>query len=235
MVLSLLILTAHHSVSDDNVENMNEFSNLEVKHASTQWGIDAINIPKLLTSHNPDALGIISADHASNDAHLIPQINEKQWAANNYYRVSSTQVSQEHENTSSMNVSFVKGRFSAETGLVTHSNDFNKSDEVYLQGAYSLFDGQQLNISFTAKIEAINENAINHYYGINDQLISPSSIFEPQATNTTLGLVSTYSVTKKWKILGLISSTNLDEKIENSPLINDNNVHMALIGTSYSF
>jgi len=218
--------------------NTETFSNeFEIK-ISNQWGLDALNIPKSLQNHSAESLGLISAniplhsDLATNTSH------EQHWVSHsdkdNKYRLITIKNTQLNSEMNSLNLIYNNGRFSAETGVSSYSKNLLFSDEFYVKGAYSLFTNQHLNISFTAKVETLNENSLNQYYGDNRRL-NNISIFEQQATNTTLGIVSTYSITNNWKVLGMISSTTLDNKIEKSPLIEDKNIHMALIGTSYSF
>jgi hypothetical protein len=206
----------------------------------SQWGIDALDIPKYLSNNSAESLGLILPEQVtmSYTNAILPHENNDWLSAsktNNYYRLSTVINTSTHSNITGLNVAYSNGRFSAETGVVSNSNNLLSSGKVYLQGAYSLFENQHLNISLTAKVEAIDENNVKSYFGKNI-LTNNISIFEEHhATNTTLGIVSTYSISKQWKVLGMISSTTLDDKIESSPLINDNNLHMALIGTSYAF
>lgn len=211
---------------------------IQAYDVSSQWGADALNFPQPLKEQNPESLGLIlpkpnfSSVGSNNDTetHSWLDYNNKQ-----IYQVSSIQTSSFNRNLSGINASYSYGNFRAETGIISQSNNLMSSSQFYLQGAYSLFDGEHLNVSLTAKIEAVDNNVIDRYHGKENQVLVNSSIFDNNATNATLGILSTYSITKKWKVLGLISSTNLDDKIENSPLLKNDNVHVAMIGTSYSF
>ena len=210
------------------------------KDFTYQWGLDALDIPKYLSNNSAESLGLILPEQRSinyTDFTLAQDNND--WLSNskvhNNYRLSALNKPSIYTNITGLNVAYSNGRFSAETGVVSHSNNLLSSGKFYLQGAYSLFNNQHLNISLTAKVEALDKNNVKSYFGENT-LTRNNSIFEEHhATNTTLGIISTYSINKQWKVLGMISSTNLDDKIENSPLIEDNNLHMALIGTSYAF
>jgi hypothetical protein len=210
------------------------------KSFSSQWGIDALDIPKYLSNNSAESLGLILPEQMAINYTNLNIINENNdWLntskTNNHYRLSTIKNTSIHSNIAGLNVAYTNGRFSAETGVVSNSNNLLSSGKVYVQGAYSLFDNQHLNISLTAKVEALDENNVKSYFG-ESILTNNISIFEEHhATNTTLGIVSTYSINKQWKVLGMISSTTLDDKIESSPLIDDNNLHMALIGTSYAF
>lgn len=209
------------------------------KDFSIQWGLDALNIPKYLHNSSAESLGLI-LPYQNSTLNLNATFNNNNYEISNVatssnYRFSTIQGTYMNSNESGINIIYSYGRFSAETGMLSNSKNILSSGKIYLQGAYSLFDNQNLNISVTAKVEALDENNVNSYYG-DKKLTSNNSIFkEHQATNTTLGIISTYSINKQWKVLGIISSTTLDDKIENSPLIDNSNLHMALIGTSYSF
>lgn len=207
---------------------------------SYQWGIDALDIPKFLSNNSAESLGLILPEQITmNQKSSTLTTIEDDWLRSsqtkNNYRLSTMQNRANNTNITGLNVAYSNGKFSAETGVVSNSNNLLSSGKLYLQGAYSVYDNQHLNISLTAKVEALDEDSVKSYFG-ESILTSNISIFEEHhATNTTLGIISTYSINKQWKILGMISSTTLDDKIENSPLIEDNNLHMALIGTSYAF
>ncbi|GLX79150.1 hypothetical protein tinsulaeT_24900 [Thalassotalea insulae] len=140
-----------------------------------------------------------------------------------------------NEKLSGINARYSNGKFSATTGVFSHSDNLAENSRFYLQGAYQLFQNERFDLAVTAKVEAVDQDTINNYYGQQDNLQAHASLFTAQATNTTIGLVSTYSISKKWKIQGVISSTSLDSKIENSPLLDSDSIHMALIKTSYAF
>lgn len=210
-------------------------SEKQASNFSHQWGQDALNFSRIVASHSAESLGInIQQIPQTTTEHSIS--NEESYLLNDgAYRFSSMQTNTADENISHLNAGFSSGNFSAETGLISNSQNLLASSHFYLQGAYNIFDGERFNLSLTAKFEAINNDAINLYFGDSYNLNADNSLFEQQATNATISLLSTYSINKKWKILGLISSTSLDKKIESSPLIDSNNIHVALIGTSYSF
>ncbi len=198
-----------------------------------QTGFAALNFPKQVTIHNVESLGLsLSAEF--ND------INSKQhsWTNDtpeNIYQLTTATSSSAGANISAINASYSNGNFTAETGVFSNNESLTSSSQFYLQGAYQLFTGEHLAVSLTAKIEAIDNDSINSYLGYQENYQAYKSVFEQQATNTTIGLVSTYRINKQWQIHGMISSTSLDDKIENSPLINSNSIQIALIGTSYSF
>ncbi|MEW6990212.1 MipA/OmpV family protein [Colwelliaceae bacterium 6441] len=234
--LALLMLALCFPVfaSSENEEQEIREIALE-KSFSSQWGIDAINIPKHLPSTSAESLGLILPEPIALSGSLLSIENENYRFNNGNYQLTSSYGSVLDTQNTDLDFTYSNGRFSAQTGITSNSGDILSSGKLYFQGAYSIFNEQNLVISLTAKVEALGEKSVNRYFGENS-LTSNNSIFQQhQATNTTLGIVSTYAINKHWKILGMISATNLDNKIESSPLIDNNNLHMALIGTSYSF
>ena len=239
-IFVLVIMLANHYVfATEKVMFTDQLAVDLNKSFSAQWGLDALDIPKYLTNNSAESLGLILPEQqVLNYNNQFSQQNNN-WLKSNskssIYRLSSVTKSSINTNISGLNLAYSNGRFSAETGVISSSNNLLSSGKVYLQGAYSLYDTHRFNLSLTAKVEALDENNVQSYFG-SDVLSNNVSVFEElHATNTTLGIVSTYSINKRWKVLGMLSSTTLDDKIENSPLIEDNNLHMALIGTSYAF
>ncbi len=237
-ILVFVMMTTCSTLSVAEHNDKESLAPTDRKHdVSDQWGTDALNFPQSLKKQDPESLGLILhipslSFEDVNDAEKHSWLESKN---NSVYQVASIQTTRLDRNLSGLNASYSNGNFRAETGLLSRSSNLMSSSQFYLQGAYSLFDGEHLNVSLTAKIETVGGNVIDRYHGKENQALSNSSIFEHNATNATLGLLSTYSITKKWKVLGLISSTNLDDKIENSPLLRNDNVHVAMLGTSYSF
>lgn len=235
----VIILVSPHLFASAKVAFNNELPENPNKSFSAQWGLDALDIPKYLTDNSAESLGLILPEQSVLNHHISFTQQDSNWLKSNnensIYRLSSVTKSSTNTNTSGLNLAYSNGRFSAETGVISNSNNLLSSGKIYLQGAYSLYDTQRFNVSLTAKVEALDENNVQSYFG-SDVLSNNVSVFEElHATNTTLGIVSTYSINKRWKVLGMLSSTTLDNKIESSPLIEDNNLHMALIGTSYAF
>lgn len=236
----VIMLIGFNSYAFTEVELTKQFTDDKSKKFSNQWGLDALDIPKYLSDNSAESLGLILPEQSNVNLHsnTYTHVNNDRLTSNNsssLYRLSSVKSTAQSTPISSVNFAYSKGRFSAETGVISNSNNLLSSGKVYLQGAYSLYDNHRLNVSLTAKVEALDESNVQSYFGT-DVFSNNVSIFEElHATNTTLGIVSTYSINKRWKVLGMLSSTTLDDKIENSPLVEDNNLHMALIGTSYAF
>lgn len=216
------------------------------ENIASQWGVDALNIPLAISNSlsssndNAESLGLLS----SNEVLVSQTYNQQneQWFTNQSQSIANQDnynggfnlLTEQQPTLNKVNATYVSGRFSAQTGINSQSDSHIDDESFYIQGAVNLVQGYDFTLSFTAKVEAMGENAISHFYGKPNVALN-NSIYKGQAKNTTIGLVSTYSITKNWKLLGMISATNLDDKIENSPLINNNNVQTAIIGTSYSF
>ncbi|WP_206483385.1 MipA/OmpV family protein [Thalassotalea sp. G2M2-11] len=175
----------------------------------SQWGVQALKFPKHTQLNSAESLGLTLPSN------------------------SNTSTNIDHFN--GLNASYSYGNFSATTGVLTQSTNISETSQLYLQGAYHFFGTERFSLALSAKIEAVDNDTVNRYYGYKDNFRHTHAGLNQLATNTTLELVSTYNITPKWKVHGVISTTTLDSKIENSPLINDDNIQMALIKTSYSF
>jgi len=127
-----------------------------------------------------------------------------------------------------VNAAYINGRFSAQTGYLT---DNNEAAKFFVQSSYVVFTNYKFNIAVTAKIEALDTERVQNYYGV----LSTNLNISDTSTNATLGLIGTYELSPKWTIIGALTSTALSDDIADSPLIENNKYNMALIGTSYSF
>lgn len=130
-----------------------------------------------------------------------------------------------------INASYQIGRFSAETGFLNDISNESDGGKFYLRGSFIVLSSDKFNLSITAKVEALDDDLVDYYYGTKNREIYTSD----SSTNATLGVIGTYSLNHQWKIIGAVSSTTLGDEIAESPLIEDNNYNMALIGTTYSF
>jgi len=214
-----LIKANNTSLAQKSTElNASAVNNNVVENFSQQWGMAAIKIPT-----------------QNSQEHL------KMWSANIYSIQSSTNSEQPlnlnkiDQPQNSINAAYTKGRFHAETGLLTNSSDVLDSGKFYLQGSYAIYTKEKFNLAVTAKFEAVNNPFFNAYLSEVAPIIDAKTIFEHQTKNATIGVISTYSINKKWKILGSLTTTAYDQALQKNPLVDINNSHMALIGTSYSF
>jgi hypothetical protein len=128
----------------------------------------------------------------------------------------------------------IKGEFttrllSIEAGMLQSKKESNWN-KYYFQGAVTLHQYNQFNVSLMANIEQINN--FNHH---NDQIpFADSSIIINQTElNYSYGIITSYSVNPAWKFSGgIIHAESLNESPQNT-WYGDANV--ALIGTTYSF
>jgi len=127
-----------------------------------------------------------------------------------------------------VNAVYFNGRFSAQTGYLTENNEASK---FFVQSSYIVFANYKFNVAVTAKIETLDTEQVNYYYG----RMRPNRHISDTNTNATLGLIGTYELNSNWTIIGALTSTALADDIADSPLIEQNKYNMALIGTTYSF
>lgn len=144
------------------------------------------------------------------------------------FSYTATEVYNQTDTEKQVNAAYINGRFSAQTGYLI---DQNEAAKFFVQSSYLVFTNYKLNITVTAKIEALDTERVQHYYGV----INPNVHISDTNTNATLGLIGTYELSPKWTIIGALTSTALANDIADSPLIEHNNYNMALIGTTYSF
>jgi len=210
-----------HSAQKDDELSTSKLNSNVVENFSQQWGMAAIKIP----AHNSqEQLKMWSAN-----------ISSVQPNSNGSTKEQPLNLNKINQPLNSINAAYTKGRFHAETGLLTNSSDVLDSGKFYLQGSYAIFTKAKFNLAVTAKFEAVNNPFFNTYLAEIEPIIDAKTIFEHQTKNATIGVISTYSINKKWKILGSITTTAYDQALQKNPLVDINNSHMALIGTSYSF
>jgi len=204
-----------------NEEAQTSFKHIAAENISQQWGLAALDIPnKTIENDTTKWLTSIKVEQPIITPYVVNQL---------------IQTTQKNQSFNSINATYINGRFSAKTGVLSSSKNISESEAFYLQGSYSIIQLENFNISLTAKIEAINteELSISLAESKYMEVIQPS--FEPISSNATIGITSSYSINKKWKLLGAITSTKFDEKIAQSSYIENSYIHIALIGTSYSF
>ncbi len=250
ILISLLISITAQANSDVVASNDITINKQSGISFSQQWGLDAINIPQSLVSHNAESLGLLAPEeNLFATSRIVTRTG--QWKSNDKssskYWVGHIQqptvnddvnkrpfVSDIRENHG-LNAAYVFGRFSAETAIINQQSTIADSTTIYLQGAYNIVAYENLNVTVTAQFESMGENQVRGYFGAPEYDVLTVSSNTKRAKNYTLGLVTTYSITKDWKLMGLLSATNLDKTLEKSPFIDHKNIQMALIGTSYSF
>lgn len=127
----------------------------------------------------------------------------------------------------------LKGEFntrllSIEAGVLESKQNSNWN-KYYFQGAVTLHQNNDLNVSLMANIEQINNFNHNAKAPFIDSVIT----INDTEFNYSYGIVTSYSVTPAWQFSGgIIHAAPVNEAIENT-WYGDANI--ALIGTTYSF
>jgi len=217
-----------------------------------QWGLAAITIPEQVSGQSLSHFAALNSPLPQQLSLTYDRTG--QWL-NKSHKASvwlgSLQTQQSHLNSSPVaisnanlkesvelqgfNAAFNYGRFTAETALMTDNASIINSGKFYIQGSYTVINHVSFNLAITAKLETLNQQNVNLYYGDRLQQEGSNSLLDYRANNTTLGVVGTYEVAPNWTIMGALTSTTLDDDIKQSPLIESDNLNMALIGTTYSF
>ena len=244
MKIILLLLFIIYSSTVSSKENNNKDLMVDLNHSMSpyslqgQWGLDAITIPQINHNYSTEALGIVFPNNAI-QLNMQPLLTkEMTWAqqdgSSNNYRLITLQSTQSETFTSGINIAYSKGDFTAESGVITYTENSFSSGKIYLQGLYRLFNNENIHVALTAKLEALNKNSMGYHRSDNVNG-NQFKFHQQQATNAVLGIVSTLTISNNWQIHGMVSSTKLDDKIEAGPFAERADVHKAVIGTKYSF
>ncbi|XQW84450.1 MipA/OmpV family protein [Thalassotalea piscium] len=245
--ITFSLMLAFPSLSETISTDIKTTDTVKITRFSQQLGLATINIPAQLST--PVITHLSRFDETKNNV-VNYQGNYNRagyWLYSNHNKnVWIGQLTTNNESNDNinhdlppspqgLNAALNYGRFSMETALLTENNNLNDSGQFYVQGAYTVIEKSSFNLSITAKVETLSEDKVNDYLGYQYHSKDGQSLMKYQAKNTTLGVVGTYEITAKWTVMGAFTSTLLDKDIMQSPLVNEHNVNMALIGTSYSF
>ncbi|MFD2165073.1 MipA/OmpV family protein [Thalassotalea euphylliae] len=132
-----------------------------------------------------------------------------------------------------VNVAYHSGRFTAELSLLGSSADENFYDEepgteIVLRTSYTFIATKQFSLTASAKVEALSEDTVNYFYGING--------YEGDSTtNFSVGALATYRFSKQWLALAGANFTSLGDEIKDSPIVADDSQTAALVGVAYTF
>lgn len=213
-----------------------------------QVGFAALNIPSELPNHTPESLGLLKADSSIahfNPVPIGPALNDQQrsnpqdnkavWFKHEEINVEQPLVPARTDYTvPRINAGFNFGRFSAQTSVISTDETFD-NNSYFLQGSFALISKEQFDLRVTARFTTMDDAVVHQYYGFEHSESFGLNGETKSATNTSLGIVGTYQLSPRWKLIGSITSTNVDSQIEASPLVNSNYMHTAQFGTSYSF
>lgn len=123
-----------------------------------------------------------------------------------------------------VNLAYNKGLFSAEVGYLTDVSDTSEGAKSYIQARYTFIANREYSLSAAAKIENLDEDIVDYYYGNSES-----------TTNTSLSLIGTYRLNEKWNLLGVITATSLGDEIADSPIVEDDSYNSIILGATYSF
>jgi hypothetical protein len=127
----------------------------------------------------------------------------------------------------------VKGEFntqllSIEAGMLESKQESNWS-KYYFQGALTLHQYDEFNVSLMANIEQLN----NFNYHHNQTLFLDNSTINETKLNYSYGIITSYSISPAWQFSGgIIHAEPLNDSTQNTW---NGDANMALIGTTYSF
>jgi outer membrane scaffolding protein for murein synthesis (MipA/OmpV family) len=125
-----------------------------------------------------------------------------------------------------VNFLYKKDRFSAEAQL-TSGEDVNLA----LNLDYKVIQSAEFVLTARLGIEQLGEDTVLYnWYGDDDDSFDPDS-----ASNTTLGLIGIYTLSKEWKLFFGATSTTLDDEIEDSPIGDDDTYTTGFIVAGWTF
>lgn len=134
-----------------------------------------------------------------------------------------------------MNAMFTFGNFQTVAKIQTNNENLLSGNSISITGYYNFYTKESFTLSVKANLNTLNSGDVASYYNQVDYKAPNSDIFSKQATNHSFGIVGTLRLSPNWQASGELSTTSLDNQIEQSPFIKKNSVQMAQIKTSYSF
>ena len=124
-----------------------------------------------------------------------------------------------------VNALYKSGMFSAEVQL-TSGEDVNLT--VLLD--YSLIRNKDHLLNLHFEVESLGEDEVKYgWYG------DDSSYGNDDATNVTLGVVGMYTLNPSWKLLYGALAKSLDDEIDDSPIVKEDNYNLAFVGALWVF
>jgi outer membrane protein len=114
----------------------------------------------------------------------------------------------------------------------------NTSHGTELRFAYSVDLHQgRLHLRPTLAVAHRSANLNNYYYGVLPGEARPGrpAYMPGSGIDWTLGLFGYYELTQRWRLLGGVGVSWLDEGVRHSPLVDDKRQPIALVGAAYDF
>lgn len=246
-VYCLLMIATVVQAVQPNFDQINSTSH--GKNIAKQWGIDALQIPKIVNPINTNITTFEATNSKFYTHNLLMENDIKNstlsqtptvyWRVEHFYVEAAIeyddQTFKQHNNINRIVFGYTGNRFSAESTVKQSLDPLNDSALYQVQGAYKLYKQDDFSIALTAKIalqESNNPSLIEKYL----EPISIQNITENRSgLNTTFGVVTTWHLSKNWQLFGSLSSQNINPSSVNELAIDDKHIHSATIATRYSF
>jgi outer membrane scaffolding protein for murein synthesis (MipA/OmpV family) len=120
---------------------------------------------------------------------------------------------------------------------VSNKSDSNSASLAVGIPIYEMDNG--LRIRTTASVDWYDSNYVNHYYGVAgeqvDDVVGRVAYQSSAATNYALSVSAVYPMGKRWSLMGVISRTELDDNIVNSPLVNTDHQNVTALQFVHQF
>lgn len=120
---------------------------------------------------------------------------------------------------------------------VSNKSDSNSASLAVEIPIYEMDNG--LSISTTASVDWYDSNYVNYYYGVAgeqvDDVVGRVAYRSNAATNYGLSVSALYPIGKRWSLMGVISRTELDDNIVNSPLVDSDHQNVTALLFVYQF
>lgn len=123
-----------------------------------------------------------------------------------------------------VNAAYRYQKFNIEAGYVTDVSNNSEGGKFYASASYTVFADKQKTLTLNARLERLDEDMVNYYYGVDDATL-----------NTTLGVIGTYKLSKNWTAIGALTVTALGDEVSDSVISSDDKANVALLGAVYSF
>jgi hypothetical protein len=147
----------------------------------------------------------------------------RKWQEDNNALVRVEKIN--YQDTLTSKAQYNYGRFSAETGFFSENSAQSSNTIFYLQSSLIVLNLSSFNLAVAARLDEQNID----YYNLNGVLAD-----KPVYTST-LGIVGTYSLNKRWHVTGAVTTTSANENFINGQVADQNQYNQAVIGTTYSF
>lgn len=248
-LLICLILLITPTVTASQVVNIDNIGVIHEIKSAKQWGIDAINIPNIVSPINTNVFGLNTQNKEFLKKHLLfkheLEAKTSTRTAPTFWLTNSTHFltpdltiykrEQQLNSTNQLSVGFSNARFSAETTIIHSSSPQDDSASYQIQGAYKLYKQNNLTVAIAARLTLDESSDFHQTYQFLQFPIITNLDDNQQVFKATLGLVTTLHLTDNWQLVGTLSSQNIEDKVTDYFLAKDAHTNNATISTRYSF